>query len=605
MPEDHDMDSILSEGSRLGDYTVVRRLDHSGRAYRNVYLASDRNGDKVVLTVYDKGKTPMVLFCEDSTFVREVKAAIETVSPVFAKYLKSGLDDVGDVCLAWFVTTYVDGPDLESYVENTGPLSMEDVQRFLYRLVEGESELQVVFRKGGYFNLCPENIRVQENPDGGVDLFLVGLDCASDSTRGKTLADPASLQYNCLAPESFMGIFNERSEIFSIGVLLYYMLSGVYPWEPASGEGMDISSVKAEIIKRRKHSPDMNKIPENVRTVIGQALRTRRSDRQSSYVELLSDFSDRSGVRISFLEDQKLMPDVSAESVVRIEKVEGQGLKAVAGMSALKERLVRDFVDILRNETLASRFRIAPPNGLLLYGPPGCGKTFIAQQTAEEAGLEFSLIKPSDIGSIYVHGAQGMIADIFAKAEKKAPVMLCFDEFDAMVPAREMSSGSNTNNEVNEFLVQMNNCSDRGIYIMAMTNRPDIIDRAVLRKGRIDECIYVPLPDIEARKGIFSLELENRLCDSGIDLGRLADMTSGYTCSDIAYIVQESARIAFRKSLAAEETEVFGISQNVLESVIKTTMPSVNQEDMSRYERLEKEMTGKASSGRKRIGFMM
>ena len=132
------------------------------------------------------------------------------------------------------------------------------------------------------------------------------------------------------------------------------------------------------------------------------------------------------------------------------------------------------------------------------------------------------MVKPSDIGSIYVHGSQGMIADVFSKAESRSPVILCFDEFDAMVPARSMTENSpNQANEVNEFLVQLNNCAERGIYVLAMTNRPDMIDRAVLRKGRIDELIYVPLPDREARKGVFSIGLDGRICSGDIDCDRL------------------------------------------------------------------------------------
>lgn len=158
---------------------------------------------------------------------------------------------------------------------------------------------------------------------------------------------------------------------------------------------------------------------------------------------------------------------------------------------------------------------------------------------AEEIGINFMKIVPDDLACTWVHGTQQKIGEVFKDAEKKAPTLLFFDEFDAMVPKR---SGDEANqhydSEVNEFLCMLNNASERGVYVLAATNHPERIDKAVLRTGRIDEMVYIDMPDKEARKSLFTLALSKLPSDEGIDINRLAELSEGYNCSDISYIVR-------------------------------------------------------------------
>src|ERR1700722_1024488 len=136
----------------------------------------------------------------------------------------------------------------------------------------------------------------------------------------------------------------------------------------------------------------------------------------------------------------------------------------VAGMRELKVMLERDVILPLQEPEIYARYRLDLPNGILLYGPPGCGKTFIARKLAEVSGFSFMEVKPGDLASIYVHGTQGMIAELFDKARKQAPCMIFFDELDAMVPNRGGGTvGHHYASEVNEFLVQLNGCSKKKI----------------------------------------------------------------------------------------------------------------------------------------------
>ena len=175
---------------------------------------------------------------------------------------------------------------------------------------------------------------------------------------------------------------------------------------------------------------------------------------------------------------------------VKIERVKGNGFKDVAGMNQLKCKLSRNFVDIVQNRELAAQFQITPPNGILLWGPPGTGKTFISRKLAEESGMLFSLIKPSDLGNIYIHGSQSMIADLFTRSEELAAknncgVLLVFDEFDSLVPKRGVNDDNNQANEVAEFLTRLNDCAEKNIFVVATTNRIDAIEPSIIRKGRL------------------------------------------------------------------------------------------------------------------------
>lgn len=282
----------------------------------------------------------------------------------------------------------------------------------------------------------------------------------------------------------------------------------------------------------------------------------------------------------------------------------GRGFGDIAGMNQLKEFITEGFINVLKNPKCAEVYGIRPPS-MLFYGPAGCGKTFFAEKMAEELGIHFMKIVPDDLACTWVHGTQQKIGEVFRDAEKKAPTLLFFDEFDAMVPKR---SGDETNqhydSEVNEFLCCLNNASDRGIYVIAATNHPERIDKAVLRTGRIDEIIYIDMPDMEARKSLFSLALSKLPSDTDIDINRLAALTEGYNCSDISYIVKSAARKMFNETIKEDSNEYRPLSQALLEETISKKSPSVSTRDLREYERVRSEMSPKDKGQRKvTIGF--
>ena len=181
---------------------------------------------------------------------------------------------------------------------------------------------------------------------------------------------------------------------------------------------------------------------------------------------------------------------------------------------------------------------------MILYGPPGCGKTYFAEKFSEESGFMFRILSGSELGDSLLHGTQKNIANLFKEAAEQAPIILCFDEFDAFVPKRGSIEGRYQSDEVNEFLSQLNNCSKRGIFVIGTTNRIDLIDPAVLRKGRMDLKFYVPAPDYDTRIAMFKLHLKNRPLGDDIDYEALATSTDNYASSDIAALANEAALMA-------------------------------------------------------------
>lgn len=415
------------------------------------------------------------------------------------------------------------------------------------------------------------------------------------------------------APEITDNKADAHSDIFTATAVFYTSLTGHAPWEGCC-KGINSPRQRKVMLRlQRQMSPlDVSTIPAVLQPVVQKGLAIKPTERYAAIADMLHDLEAIDDAQLaeseSLEEEQtsatpernlKITPsyspfeDSTTQFVFR--KGSGEGFKDIAGMDEIKTMLWDDVLFVLRNREQAQRYRLDTLNGILLYGPPGCGKTYLAEKFAEEAGTNFIFVKASDLGSPYIHGSQEKISQLFQQAKKNAPAVVCLDEFDAMAPDRSSRSGEHTASEVNEFLTHLNNCAHDGIFVIALTNRPDKIDPAVLRSGRLDKVIFVPLPDDETRKEIFHIHLQGRPYDADkLDWNRLSSLSDGYVSSDIAFVVNDAARKAARKNQL--------ITEDLLEESLRHISSSVKSDMVKYYNQIRLQMEH-GKDARPMIGF--
>ncbi|MFP3985273.1 MAG: CDC48 family AAA ATPase, partial [Candidatus Bathyarchaeia archaeon] len=229
--------------------------------------------------------------------------------------------------------------------------------------------------------------------------------------------------------------------------------------------------------------------------------------------------------------------------------------KDIGGLEEVKQELIEAVEWPLKNPEVFKRLGIRPPKGILLFGPPGCGKTMLARAVATESEANFITIKGPEVFSKWVGESEKAIREVFRKARMAAPAVIFFDEFDSLVPRRGMGFADSgvTERVISQLLTEMDGIlSLEDVVVIAATNRPDIIDRAVLRPGRFDRLIYVPEPDEKARSEIFKIYTKDMPLNVDVNLETLPRITKGYSGADIEALCREAALNALRKDINAK-----------------------------------------------------
>jgi transitional endoplasmic reticulum ATPase len=287
---------------------------------------------------------------------------------------------------------------------------------------------------------------------------------------------------------------------------------------------------------------------------------------------------------------REVSPSAMREILVEVPDVSWQD---IGGLELVKQLLVEAVEWPLRYAESFRRLGIDAPKGILLYGPPGTGKTMLAKAVANESESNFITVKGSALLSKWYGESEKRVEEIFRKARQVAPSIIFLDELDALVPVRGGGAGEPhvTERVVNQLLSEMDGLEElHGVVVIGATNRPDIIDPALLRPGRFDELIMAPVPDRESRQKIFQVHLKQVPLAGDMDLEALIDQTENYTGADIAAVVRKAGRLALREDMAADK-----ICLKHFLAALQEIGPSVTPETMKYYSRLASELRKKAS----------
>jgi transitional endoplasmic reticulum ATPase len=260
----------------------------------------------------------------------------------------------------------------------------------------------------------------------------------------------------------------------------------------------------------------------------------------------------------------------------------------IGGLQELKETLKEVVEWPLTNSEDLIRIGIQPSKGILLFGPPGTGKTMLSKAVATESKANFISVKGSEILSKWFGESERKIAEIFKKAKQASPCIVFFDELDAIAPMRGSGAGEPRVVErmVNTLLSEMDGLEElRGVVVIGATNRPDLIDAALLRPGRFDEVVLVPPPDEKARLDILNVHVKNMALDSDVDLKNLAKRTEGYSGADIGALCRKAGMIALHENIKIEM-----VSKRHFEAALNKLNPSTTPQTKEYYEEVARRL---------------
>ncbi|MFH0949520.1 MAG: CDC48 family AAA ATPase, partial [Candidatus Aenigmatarchaeota archaeon] len=280
---------------------------------------------------------------------------------------------------------------------------------------------------------------------------------------------------------------------------------------------------------------------------------------------------------------QKMVePSAMREVLIEIPQVKWDD---VGGLDDVKQMLKETIEWPLKHSDSFKRLGIKPPVGVLLYGPPGCGKTLLAKAVANESGSNFISVKGPELLSMYVGESEKHVRDVFRRAKQVAPCIIFFDEIDSFVPKRGASLDTHVSERVvSQLLAEISGLEElHNIVVVAATNRPDLLDPAMMRPGRFDKQVLVPTPDEKTRLNILRIHTKNMPLAKDIDIGTLAKDAEGFSGADLEALCREAGMNAMRKNLSSKE-----ITKKEFSAAMKNISPSVSKEMNDFYESMMK-----------------
>ncbi|MCJ7456654.1 AAA family ATPase, partial [Candidatus Bathyarchaeota archaeon] len=329
--------------------------------------------------------------------------------------------------------------------------------------------------------------------------------------------------------------------------------------------GADIASLSREAAMKalRRYMPDINLEEERVPPEILDKMVVKEDDFLSAYREIT--------------------PTAMREVYVEVPSVRW---KEVGGLEELKGELIESVEWPLKKPEVFKKMGIKPPRGILLYGPPGCGKTLLARAVATESEANFISVKGPEIFSKWVGESEKAIREVFRKARTAAPAIIFFDELDSVAPRRGLGYSDSGASErvISQLLTELDGIESlQNVVVIGATNRPDILDPAVLRPGRFDRLIYIPAPDPKALKEIFKIHARTMPLSKDVDLEQIAHMAAGGSGADVEALCREAAMNALREDPEANEVTLHDFKQ-----AMEKVQPSITADMDTWYQNFSK-----------------
>ena len=593
---------ILPKGFSISDkYSILLFIKQGSNA--ETYRVKGTDGKLYFLKLFNYSKLHRSAFDSDNNLL-EIELLKKAKHENIVSYKDSGEVIYENKKFGYLVLDFIAGETLAERISREMFNNYYDIQCIISDVLKGLNYLHSLTEPIIHNEITPQNIMLDLSSDVP-KAKIIDFGFARSFHQSTKAFNKVGLNLNYVASECFNGFYSPQSDIFSVGAVMYQSLFGLPPWfKDVSKFQADRTNAEELVLQERSKPLSFPKIAndfigyeEQTNLLLKKALSQDTEDRFQSANEFLQALNGE--IEVEDVDKvQKVKSADKPEKKIQSKKAKGKGFDAIAGMNELKAQLKLDVIDALHSPDEYAKYGVTIPNGMLLYGPPGCGKTFFAKHFAEEVGFNFMLATPSTLKSRYINATQENIAKMFEEAEKNAPTIIFIDEINELLPNRDSDAHEMAKSAVNEMLAQMDRTGEKGIFIIGATNYPDMIDPAMLRAGRLDKKFYLPPPDFEARKSMFEMYLKNRPLDFGIDYNQLSKMTEYYVSADIELLVNEASRLALKTKSR--------ISMKILEEVIKNTKPSVPLQELKKYEVIKAKMDGEnieQKNERPRIGF--